>query len=514
MRYGGKHAAPFEFRVPLMSGGLNRALNAVSIADNEVASERNIWLSPMGEYETRPGFAKVTDAGTSHAIDGLYYSAETAKHLVASNNKLYTLDTSTGALTEVGNLNGTNTATSFADFNGACYIAHGGTLQVYNGSTLADVTGSGDAAPADASFVKAMSTRLWVAGSGSTAYWCGANDPTDWGGDSPRTGGFAYIEKGDGGVLTGLGLIDGMPVLFKGGAGRRKSITICAGDTPTDFVFKCVSEGTAATSGLAVDNLNGDMLFCAEEGVQSLGMIRDYDNPKAFPLSLKILPSYTTYTPVSACSDPKRGYFYAVTSRDVFAFHAGTKGWHRWVLNGITPKVIAQVSGDNIYIGASDGHVYRLSEGAYLDGGAAFTWDWATRAYDFGNVAYTNRSYDSGAPMRNKLIKWINLGYTPLSGSGTGGMTVYYRTNYGQVDEASSSVTVSGDSSVGWDGAFAWDAAGVGWDETSYIEKRRRVHIVGSNIQFGFAGNVPVRLNGITVSGAVLSRTTGDYQTA
>ena len=42
MRYGGKHAAPLEFRVPLMSGGLNRALNAVSIADNEVASERNM----------------------------------------------------------------------------------------------------------------------------------------------------------------------------------------------------------------------------------------------------------------------------------------------------------------------------------------------------------------------------------------------------------------------------------------------------------------------------------------
>lgn len=502
MKYGGKHQQAFEFPLPLMAGGLNRALNCVSIADNEVASEMNMWLSPTGEYETRPGFAKVTADGTGKPIDGVYYSPETAKHLVSSDNKLYSLNTGTGVLTEIGSLNGTRTETSFADFNGKCYIAHGGTLQSYDGTTLADVTGSDDAAPADACYVKAMSTRLWVGGANDSVYWCGANDPTDWGGTAPLTGGFAYIEHGDGGRLTGLGLIDGMPVIFKGGPGRRKSITVCTGATPTDFTFTCVSEAPVAVTGQAIDNLNGDMLFCAEEGVQSLAMIRDYNNPKAFPLSLKIMPSYTTYTPYSACADIKRGYFYVVTSRDVYAYHAGTRGWHRWLLQGITPKVIAPVSGDNIYVGASDGHVYRLSEGAYLDGAVSYAWSWSTKAFDFG------------ASMRHKLIKWLNIGYTPLSGSGSGGLTVYYRTGYGQIDEASSSVTVSGDSSVGWDGSFAWDTEGTGWDDVAYVEKKRRVHIHGSNVQFGFAGTFPVRFNGMALSGAVLGRTAGDYQTA
>lgn len=501
MKYGGKYSQPFEFQIPLMAGGLNRALNCISIADNEVAAEANMWLSPTGEYETRPGFAQVTSDGTGKAIQGIYYSAETAKHLVSSNHTLYSLDPSTGALISIGALNGTNDRTSFADFNGKCYIAHGGTLQVYDGSSLANATGADDAPPADACFVKAMSTRLWVGGANDTAYWCGANDPTDWGGADPLTGGFAYIEHGDGGRLTGLGLIDGMPVIFKGGAGRRQSITVCTGDTPSAFVFKCVSEGTAAVSGQGIDNLNGDMLFCAPEGVQSLSMIRDYNNPKAFPLSLKIMPSYTTYSPLSACSDPKRGYFYAVTTRDVYAYHAGTRGWHRWILNGLTAQVISLVSGDNIYIGCSNGHVYRLTEGAYLDGDTAFNWSWSSKAYDFGT------------PMRHKLIKWLNLGYTPLSGSGSGALTIYYRVDYGQVDKASSAVTVDGDTAVGWDGAFAWDTAGVGWDEVSYVEKKRRVHISGNNVQFGFAGTFPVRFNGTTLSGAVLGRTAGDYQT-
>lgn len=502
MRYGSKHSKPFEFRLPLMAGGLNRALNCISIADNELAQESNMWISPTGEYETRPGFARVTATGTTKTIQGVYYSPETAKHLVSSNNTLYSLDTSTGELTSIGALNGTNTRTSFADFNGKAYIAHGGTLQSYDGTTLADVTGSGDAAPSDACFVKAMSTRLWVGGANDTVYWCGANDPTDWGGDSPKTGGFAYIEHGDGGRLTGLGLIDGMPVFFKGGAGRRQSITICSGDTPTDFVFKCVSEGTAALTGQGIDNLNGDMLFMAAEGVQSLARIRDYDNPKAFPLSLKIMPSYTTYTPLAGCSDPKRGYFYAVTSRDVYAYHAGTQGWHRWNLFGITPTTIAMVSGDNVYIGASDGHIYRLSEGAYLDGTSAYTWQWDTKAYDFG------------LPMRGKLIKWINVGYTSLIGTGTGTLTVAYRTGYGQEEAATSTIAVNSTTSVGWDGGFAWDTAGVGWDTIAYVEKKRRVHISGANVQFRFTGTVPVRFNGIAMIGAALTRTAGDYQTA
>lgn len=501
MRYGGKYQQPFEFPFPLMAGGLNQALDCTAIADNEVSSETNMWLSPTGAYETRPGFAKVTSSGTGKPIDGIYYSAETGKTLVSSDGVLYTLNPGTGALTSVGSLNGSNPATSFADFNGKCYVAHGGTLQVYDGSSLSNATGAGDQPPADASWVKAMSTRLWVGGANDSVYWCGANDPTDWGGTAPLTGGFAYIEHGDGGRITGLGLIDGMPVIFKGGPGRRKSITVCTGDTPDAFVFKCVSEGTSAVSGLAIDNLNGDMLFCAEEGVQSLSMIRDYENPKAFPLSLKILPSYTTYTPLSACSDPKRGYFYAVTTRDLFAYHAGTRGWHRWLLNGITPTTIAPVSGDNVYIGASDGHVYRLSEGAYLDGELPYNWSWATKAFDFG------------VPMRNKLLKWLFVGYTPLSGSGSGAFSVYYRTGYGQVDKASSAVSVSGDTTVGWDGGFAWDTDGIGWDMTAYVERKRRVHICGANVQFGFAGTFPIRFNGMALSGAVLGRTAGDYQT-
>lgn len=500
MRYGARHQGGFEFSIPPMLGGLNAALPCTAVADNEAVSEANMWVSPTGGYETRPGFAKVTSSGTSHAIEGIYYSPETGHTLVSSNGTLYSLNTGTGALTSIGTLNGTNTLTSFADFNGKTYIAHGGALQVFDGSTLSSVTGTDDPAPTDACWVKAMSTRLWVAGADSTVYWCGANDPSDWGGASPLTGGFAYIERGDGGRLTGLGLLDGMPVIFKGGSGRRKSITVCLGDTPDEFVFRCVSDGTSAASGQAIDTLNGDMLFCAEEGVHSLAMVRDYNNPKAFPLSMKILPPYTTYTPLSACSDPKRGYFYVITTRDVFAYHAGTQGWHRWLLNGITPKTVAVVSGDNVYVGASDGHVYRLSDGAYLDGSNGYQWEWATKAFDFG------------VPMRNKLVKWISVGYTPLSGSGSGAMSVCYRTGYGQENIASSGISVSGGTTSGWDGGFAWDTENVGWDDVSYAERKRRVNIYGANVQFGFAGTAPVKFIGVTLAGTVLGRTAGDYQ--
>ena len=488
MNYRGKHQRPFDFNIPLLSGGLNTALPVNAIPDNCAAEELNMWLSPTGQHETRPGFTKLTTAGLGASCQGLYYSSQLSTFFGVAGHDLYSVDASTGAVTLIGSLNGTNDHTGFCDFNGKVHIAHGGVGQDYDGTTLASWTSSGtNPVPSDVSYVKAASSRIWALGD-EKAYWCGAEDPTDWGGGVGKTGGYAFIEKGDGSKLSGFSIVDGNPVIFKGN-GDRQTITLGYDDPTTQFAFKVISEGTSCQSG-ALDNVGGDVMFCAKDGVQTLSMVRDFSNPRAFPRSLAINPTYLTYSPVAAAYDPKRGMFFVFTTGDVFVYHVGTQGWHRWKLP-FTVKAACYGPGDKVYVGDSNGHVYYLSEGSYADNGAAYQSYLATKAFDFG------------VPARDKHFSWLTAAFVPL---GTGDLTVYYRSGFGLTDLTSSPVSLSSADIAGWDGSFAWDAAGIGWDMKSYLELRRRINVNASNMQMKIVSLAPFRVVNLTVQGAVLGR--------
>jgi hypothetical protein len=375
------------------------------------------------------------------------------------------------------------------DYNDGVAIASGGTVQKYQSGTLSTLVGDDTAVPSDIKFVEAFMRRLWACGDQYIS-WTGAETWTDWGGTG-LTGGQLYVEKNDGSSITGLSLLDGEPIIFKGGYNKRQSIHHVTGTTPTEFSVLPISTGVSCVEGHGIDSIQGDIVFPGIGGIFSLSMIRDFENPRSFPLSLKIDPTYTTYTPLWGTYDGKRGMYFLVTTGHLFVWHVGSKSWNVWPIKAFTPRVIWMGDSDNLYIGAEDGHVYKFNAGVYTDAGEAYVCDIATKAFrpKSGSV--------------DKLFKWFYIDYTPL---GEGGITVNYRSDYGQSAEHSSSIGVSASSITGWDGSFAWDTSGIGWDMTGYETKRQRMNFRASNIQFQVVSSAPLRLISWGLSGSILGR--------
>ena len=489
MQSSSRHSKPLDTNLPIPLGGINAAMPPSDVADNECVAAHNMWINKSGQFETRPGFEKVTSTGTSHEITGGFYSASQSETLIASNQHLYSLNTSTGALTDKGAVSSTESV-DMCDFNDKVAIASGGVLQCYDGGSLGSITPDDTALPTDTKYVAAYMRRLWACGDQSIS-WTGAESWTDWGGTA-LTGGQLYVEKNDGSSITGLSLLDGEPIIFKGGSNKRQSIHHLSGTTPDAFEVQPISEGTSCLEGHCIANVQGDIIFPGVGGLYTLSMVRDFDNPRSFPLSLKIDPLYTSYTPLWSTFDAKRGMYFLVTSKYVFVWHAGTKSWHVWNISAFTPKVAWLGDSDNLYIGASNGHVYKLNEGSYLDDTSSYTWDFTSKAFKFGNGNM------------EKIFKWFYVDYVPL---GAGGITINYRSSYGQTEEHTKSIDVSSSTLVGWDGSFAWDTAGIGWDMTNYMSRRQRMNFRSSNLQLQLAGTAPIRLISWALDGAYLGRT-------
>jgi len=488
MRSGDRNSKPFDIDVPIPVGGVNTSLSVSDIADNELSAGHNTWINKYGQFETRPGFEKVTDSGTGEEITGGFYSSVESENLVASDGHLYSLNVTTGALTDEGALSSTSSV-DMCDYNDGVAVASGGVLQQYKEGTLSSISPDDTALPTDTKYVEAYMRRLWACGDQSIS-WTGAESWTDWGG-AGLTGGQLYVEKNDGSSITGLSLLDGEPIIFKGGPNERQSIHHLTGSVPDDFAVLPISSGTSCLAGHCIANVQGDIVFPGVGGVYTLSMIRDFDNPRSFPLSLKVDSLYTAYTPLWSAFDAKRGLYYLLTSGYLFVWHTGTKAWNVWDINAFTPKVAWMGDSDNLYIGADDGHVYKFNDSIYTDAGESYTWDFTTKSFKFsaGNV--------------DKLFKWLYLDYVPL---GDGGVTVNYRSNYGQTEEHSKSISLTSTDLVGWDGSFCWDTAGIGWDMSNYISRRQRMNFRSGNIQIQVASTAPFRLVSWGVAGAVLGR--------
>ena len=120
-----------------LSGGECHSKDPDSIADNQLQQAINV------EYDNVSGSLKLVD-GFDVVIDmpfvtkHLFYAAIFGKILASdATGALYVADTATRATILVGQLNGT--APYWCSYNGKIYIASGGVLQQYDGTTLSNV---------------------------------------------------------------------------------------------------------------------------------------------------------------------------------------------------------------------------------------------------------------------------------------------------------------------------------------------------------------------------------------
>lgn len=474
--------------LPLPVKGLNSALPASQIDDGEMAEGFNFWLSPEGHFESRPGLTKLTTkSDTGSAIKGIYYSPANSETLVASGTKLYSY--ASNEVTEIGNLSGTNSKVHMLDFNGATYVASGGVLQVYNGTNITDCTNTGtNDVPPDARYLQVRRDRLFVAcDTESSLYYSGSYDGGDWGGGDGADGGIINVRMNDGAQISGLVQVDGSLAVFKANLGNLNnpqpcSISLLVGETPTDFVFYDIREGTSVVEPHTISPVLNDVAFCGNGGVFTLAQVQSFDNPRSFPVSLKIRPTFRSFTPACACYADTRGYYIVVTNGYTFAYHVGMRAWFTWSHEDITMTYVANGGDDKVLFGSSDGHLYYLDDDGttFDDDGTEPAWQFSTKAYDFKT------------PTAEKWFHKLYLTFQPLGG--TGHIGVNYRKNTGSSTLGARSVGASTSNLAGWDGAFSWDTEGVGWDDDAMLQKGHMIRLRARNMQFQVVPTIPVRL--------------------
>lgn len=497
MRAASKHSGRgFQIDFPVPTGGLNVAQPASKIGMDQVSDEENMWMSPEGLYETRPGLARITPELTPFpaAITGAFYSAALMEHLVScADGNLYSLDLTTGVYTLIGALTGENDQVDFDDFMEACYIASGGALQSYDGTTLSAVTSAtSNPAPTKAKFVESWGARLWVGEDPSKVSYCGTRAVTDWGGTLSDSGGFIYIEDGDGAVLSGLGLVEGMPLVFKSRIGGQKPYTVAriTGSSVEDYCPKTLTKGLSCTNGFTVSPLQNDLLFAGMDGLFSLSQLEQYVNPRPFALSLRVAPLFRNYTPRAGIYVPKLGYYLLITNLYTLAWHQGTQSWHQWVHPGeLVPKALGLDFDGDVLVGAANGHVYRLTRGSFDDGD-----DRILSMFQTGTLS-------GQTPQAEKLWKWLHIAYLPLA---AGSFSVSWRRNWARTWVRAAATAIEGDEISGWDGNLTWDTEGTSWDLDYFQMERRRLSYRGRDIQVQVSATGPFRFEALGMNGALL----------
>lgn len=496
MRSNSVHAGrEFDIPIPPPVGGVNLTLPAHQVPLDQAHREWNMWLSPDGDYETRPGLVKVTAEAFGDAVQGGFYSAALDEDLVAADGNLYRLNVTTGAAALIGPLSGSDDRVDFEDFLGVCYVASGGVLQVYDGSTIETVvSATAYDAPDTARYLGMWDNRLWVGCGSSMVACCGPRDATDWGGSDESGGMRFYIQDGDGAEISGIGMLEEVVLVFKGSKTKGPwSVTRITGSTADDMVAKVLSRGVACIEAHTLVSVQNDLVFSGNGGVFAMQQLQDFTNPRAMPVSMRIKPAYNAYTPYCAAYDPSRGMVFFVTSLAVFVWHVPTQGWHQWkFVGGISPRYVWMGSDDVIFWGAANGHVYKTALKTYEDDGVKYT-------SSFSTAALSNNT-----PNVEKKWKWLHLAINPM---GSGFISVNWKKDYGIRVVGSSGISLDSSEAVGWDGGFCWDTAGIGWDMDTFLTRRKRLSFRGRDVLISIASTGPFRFVQASLCGAYLGRT-------
>ena len=277
MKLGTKHSGVRIVPFVDFTGGLNHTLPPEALADNECVVLLN-W-----EYDFSSGILKVRDgigelASLGNNIDYLFYAKNLDILLVSSNKKLYKYNFD-GTFTELGDLSG-NKIPVFAEWENKVLVASGGSLQVTDGFSLSEVSGS-----PICDFVNVQYGRVVVSRQGSDyLYWSGIGDETNWnfeGTDSDAL----QLEVGykDGGNILAVKMLSKDIIVFK----DNRRVYRVVGTYPNWVVYQ-VSEDSGLLSRLAAVEVGNSIIFMDRAGVRSLNTVFEYGDVKVKDIGEKV----------------------------------------------------------------------------------------------------------------------------------------------------------------------------------------------------------------------------------
>ena len=427
MRYSTAHyKRDVDFKVAKLDGGLNYALPPHDIAPTELYEALNFFYdSETGRLATRPGLVAETNTAIDPADMQLFaVTAGGTRYIVAaSSSKLYKL--SSASLSLIGSLASSSVPT-FTAFNNKLYIASGGTLQKWDGTTLtSNVTSH------SCTIVVAKDGRLFTNDtSDDDMVWVsGPLLDSEWG--------FPGGAQFQAGFSDGDGIIAMIPfghdlIIAKGS--KQRSLFVLKGVYP-NWQMEELARGTTTLSQHSYTKAQKDVLLLDVDGLNSLAGVMEYGDLKVDPLGGPVAGYLTaeldsTGYIVQWPSQAVALVFPNKTASLAYVLHYSLSAdvprfrWTRFLFEvGRLTSAVYDVTADKIYFGCYDGKIYSLSKLAgstvYTDDGSAYNQRIATKIFDM--------------PEHLLLFKGADFRYESLA-DGAGTLSLIYDDANTQVD--------------------------------------------------------------------------------
>ena len=506
--YGSKWNKPMERKIQVPISGTDVVSLPHKVHDGKCADSLNMWVSPSGQFEARPGTIGLLKTLLPKPIKAIAFYPKSNKLLVASGSHLYLVDKThtrhDATATDLGALNSItdDDNVSIAIFCGDAFIASGGVLQKYDGDVLTNLAVNSYSCPApeSAGCLAVRGNRLWVGQhSGSKLWHSGINDPLDWGRDPASTegqgedlnGGSFNVDKDDGGIISGISNFASDLVIFK--AGARNSIHKVTGNSSGaegDIKREQLAEGASALNHKLSAVVDRDILFSGVAGVQSLQITDQLGNIASVPVSLEMKPIYDQFQPQCMAFAPVFGVLFLVLGDNhVITYQRERQAWYPWRFEGFTPCFVDVVE-DKVYIGSTEGQIYLFDVEETTDDEIPFSKNFTTPAMSF-----------SASTRQLRMAKFFMV----YSSNENGILNVDARLSYGTDYVHTQNVTSESTTNSQWD-ASGWDTLEAQWDGSTLNIARVRIGIQGDNIQLRISSMAPLKVYDMWCHGAYLSK--------
>src|SRR5262245_1379401 len=269
-----------QLNVPNFRGGINTALPANEIQDNEIVDALNFEYDWDGNLVVRNGVDPFNAEDYATRITSLHYfttESGAAYVLYTNANDLYRADPDGTNVTDITSTLTlpNNTFWQWRTFQGIAI----GVNQATSGDNPVKVDNTGAAAalggtPPKAKFIEVWNNRIWVvsASEPNQVRACQLGDPEDWT-DTGADGAVSIdIDNDDGDEITGLiAFKERLFVLKRERIFVIQPISSSAPNTdPENLEVKLFSGNVGCVSAYTVQTVLDDVLFLAEGGVASL----------------------------------------------------------------------------------------------------------------------------------------------------------------------------------------------------------------------------------------------------
>jgi hypothetical protein len=278
--------------------------------------------------------------------------------------------------------------------------------------------------PPKASMGEVKDDRLWLAGSDDApgyAFFSNVSSPLDFSSDS-AAGYTGVIDNTDENYPIGA-MLNQFGNLYFIGKAQQPFFTVLTGTSPTDFSITERFKHLSSEVHLAVNAVH-DSIFCNKNGAFTLSGVEQYGDLRFANIANPIRNNFSSYFNSSGFieynSNTAQVFIKFENSELTFIGHVDLASearegirtpWTTYSFGNLTPSSFTFMNG-NFYIGMTNGHIYRLTDGAVNDDGESINY--------FLTTGILELPFDSEAN-----VERLNLGITNYGASGT--FDVFFR---------------------------------------------------------------------------------------